>query len=191
LLIACANVANLLLARGAARGGEIALRIALGAGRGRIARQLLTESVFLSAAAGVLSLPLVAWGIRALIVLAPANIPRLDEAHLDLVVLAFSMGLSVVTGVLFGLAPALRIPKQAGNSRHTAGAQSRIVRRMLIVAEFALAVVLLTGAGLLLRSLAAVQSVDPGFDRQHVFTATLRFRIPFFAFSGLVCTERL
>jgi putative ABC transport system permease protein len=178
LLIACANVANLLLARGAARSSEIALRAALGAGRLRIARQLLTESVFLSAAAGILSLPLVAWGIRALIVLAPAHIARLDEARLDPRVLTFSIGLSLLTGILFGLAPALRIPKQAGNSRHTGGPPSQVARRMLVVAEFALAVVLLTGAGLLLRSFVAVQSVDPGFERQHVTTATLRFRNP-------------
>ncbi|SPF46496.1 conserved membrane hypothetical protein [Candidatus Sulfopaludibacter sp. SbA4] len=178
LLIACANVANLLLARGAVRSGEIALRTALGAGRLRIARQLLTESVFLSAAAGVLSLPLVAWGIRALIALAPAHIARLEEARLDARVLAFGIGLSLATGVLFGLAPAVRIPKQAGRSRNTRGPQSQIVRRLLVVAEVALAMVLLTGAGLLLRSFVAVQSVDPGFQGQHVITAKLRFRDP-------------
>ena len=176
LLIACANVANLLLARGAARSGEVALRIALGAGRWRVARQMLTESLFLSAAAGALSFPLVAWGIRALIVLAPPGIDRLDEAHLDFQVLAFSVGLSFVTGVAFGLAPAIRISKPASGRRHTGGTQSQTMRRALIVAEFALAVVLLTGAGLLLRSFAAVQAVDPGFARDHIFTATLRFR---------------
>jgi predicted permease len=175
LLIACANVANLLLARGASRGGEIALRTALGAGRLRIARQLLTESVLLSAAAGILSLPLVSWGIRALIALAPAGIARLDEAHLDTGVLAFSVGLSLITGLLFGLAPAVRISKPASRRGHTGGPQSQTMRRALVVAEFALAVVLLTGAGLLLRSFAAVESVDPGFERRHVLTATLRF----------------
>jgi putative ABC transport system permease protein len=175
LLIACVNVANLLLARGAARSREIALRSALGAGRLRIARQLLTESIFLSAAAGVLSLPLVAWGIRALIALAPAGVARLDEAGLDLRVLAFSLGLSLATGVIFGLAPAIRVSQQAGG-RHTGGPQSQVLRRVLVVGEFALAVMLLTGAGLLLRSFAAMEAVDPGFDRQHVYTATLRFR---------------
>jgi putative ABC transport system permease protein len=176
LLIACANVANLLLARGASRGGEIALRIALGASRLRIARQLLTESVFLSAAAGILSLPLVAWGIRALIALAPTGIARLDETHLDAGVLAFNIGLSLITGVLFGLAPAARISKPAGNRGHTGDPRSQTMRRVLVVTEFALAVVLLTAAGLLLRSFVAVNSVDPGFERQRVITATLRFR---------------
>ena len=100
----------------------------------------------------------------------------MDEAHLDKEVLAFSIGLSLLTGILFGLAPAVRISRQGGRGRHTDGPQSQIMRRVLVVAEFALATVLLTGAGLLLRSFVAVESVDPGFERQHVFTATLRFR---------------
>jgi predicted permease len=176
LLIACANVANLLLARGALRGDEITLRTALGASRLRVARQLLTESISLSVTAGILSLPLAEWGIRALIALAPPGIPRLDEAHLDARVLAFSIGLSLMTGILFGLAPALRVSKQEENSRHTGGPRSHTMRRVLVVAEFALAVILLTGAGLLLRSFAAVEAVDPGFERQHVLAAKLRFR---------------
>ncbi|HLK66910.1 MAG TPA: ABC transporter permease [Bryobacteraceae bacterium] len=176
LLIACTNVANLLLARGAVRSAEVALRTALGAGRFRIIRQLLTESIFLSLAAGVLSLPLAAWVIRSLIAIAPAGIARLDEAQLDPRVLAFGLGLSLFTGALFGLAPALRISKPSGSRGATHGPHSQTLRRALVVAEFALAVVLLTGAGLLLRSFAAVESVDPGFDRQHVVAATLRFR---------------
>jgi predicted permease len=176
LLIACANVANLLLARGAVRGREIALRMALGAGRGRILRQLITESILLSCLAGVLGMPLAAWGIDALVALAPHGIARLDEAHMDARVLAFSLGLSLATGVLFGLAPAIRISQGSACRRQTAGVESRRMRRAFVVAEIALAVVLLTGAGLLIRSFAALQSVDPGFQTSRVLTATLRFR---------------
>ena len=176
LLIACANVANLLLARGAVRRREIALRTALGAGRRRILRQLITESALLSCLAGVLGLPFAAYGVRALVALAPHGIPRLDEAHVDARVLAFSLGLSLITGVLFGIAPAIRISQIADSRRQTAGVESRGMRRALVVAEIAIAVVLLTGAGLLVRSFAALQSVDPGFQVSRVLTATLRFR---------------
>jgi predicted permease len=175
LLIACANVANLLLARGAAREREIALRSALGAGRTRILRQLLTESLLLSTFAGLLALPLAAWGIQALLAMAPGGIARLDESHIDARVLVFSLALSFATGILFGLAPAIRISRQV-NSRQTVGFHSRTLGRVFVVAEVALAVVLLTGAGLLIRSFAAVQSVDPGFRTDRVLTATLRFR---------------
>lgn len=175
LLTACANVANLLLARGAAREQEIALRAALGAGRARVIRQLLTESLLLSCLAGVLALPVAGWSIRALVAIAPHGIARLGEAHLDMRVLAFSLILSLATGVLFGLAPAIRISQELSNSRQTAGLNSRALRRMFVVVEVALAVVLLTGAGLLIRSFAAVQSVDPGFRTERVLTATLRF----------------
>jgi len=175
LSIACANAANLLLARGAVRGREIALRVALGAGRGRIVRQLVTESIVLACLAGVLGVPLATWGVRALIALAPQGIPRLDEAHVDARVLAFSLGLSLATGVLFGLAPALRISRGIDSTRQTAGVESRGLRRALVVAEIAIAVVLLTGAGLLIRSFAAVQAVDPGFQTSRVLTAILRF----------------
>lgn len=175
LLIACANVANLLLARGAAREREIALRVALGAGRARIIRQLLTESVLLSSFAGVLALPLAAYAIRALIALAPATVSRLDEARLDLPVLAFSIILSLATGLLFGLAPAIRNSRDMSNRHQTAGLSSRGMRHALVIAEIALAVILLTGAGLLIRSFAAVESVNPGFQTERVLTATLRF----------------
>jgi predicted permease len=176
LLIACANVASLLLARGAVRSREIALRTALGAGRGRILRQLITESILLSCLAGVLGVPLATWGVRVLVALAPHGIARLDEARIDARVLAFSLGLSLTTGVLFGLAPAIRISHGVGSRRQTAGVESRGMRRAFVAAEIAVAVVLLTGAGLVIRSLIALQSVDPGFHTSRVLTATLRFR---------------
>ena len=182
LLIACANVANLLLARGLARGREIAVRTALGAGRSRIVRQLLTESLVLACAAGCLGLPLVAWSIRALTALAPANVARLDEVHIDGPVLLFTLAVSLVSGLLFGLAPGIRIssgdPNQSlhATSRNNAGAHStRRMRSAFVVCQFALAVVLLSAAGLLIRSLIAVQSVDSGFGDRKVLTAHLRF----------------
>ena len=163
LLIACANAANLLLARGAVRRREIALRTALGAGKGRILRQLVTESILLSSLAGVLGLAFAAWSIRALVSLAPQGIARLEEARIDMPVLAFSFGLSLATGLLFGLAPAIRMSQEIGNWRQTSGTDARAMRRVFVVAQVALSVVLLTGAGLLIRSFVAVQSVDPGF----------------------------
>lgn len=175
LLIACANVANLLLARGAVREREIALRTALGAARTRIVRQLLTESVLLSVLAGLIALPVAAWSIRALIALAPHGIARLAESHIDARVLAFGMMLSFATGIVFGIAPAIRISGDFGGRGQTAGLRSRTVRRAFVVAEVALAVILVTGAGLLIRSFAALQAVDPGFRTERVLTATLRF----------------
>jgi len=181
LLIACANVANLLLARGMARRREMAVRAALGAGRRRIARQLLTESLLLSCAGGCLGLIAVAWSMRALITLAPANLPRLDEARVDSTVLLFTLALSVVTGVLFGLAPAIRTSGGNGENqthattRNIAGGGSGNVRRVFVIGQFALALVLLAGAGLLIRSLFAVHSVDSGFGDRSVITAQLRF----------------
>jgi putative ABC transport system permease protein len=176
LLIACANAANLLLAKGVVRGREIALRTALGAGKGRILRQLVTE-ILLSGLAGALGLPFAAWSIRALIAMAPHGIARLGQTHIDATALIFSFGLSLATGFLFGLAPAIRISQEAADRRETSGVDSRGMRRAFVVAQVALAVVLLTGAGLLIRSLVAVQAVDPGFRTSRVLAATLRFRI--------------
>jgi putative ABC transport system permease protein len=175
LLVACANAASLLLARGAARSREIALRNALGAGRVRILRQLMTESLLLSALAAALGLGFAAWGIRALVALAPPGIARLEEAHIDGTVVFFSLGLSVATALLFGLAPAIRISREGSGNRITSGVESRGMRRAFVVAEIALAVILLTGAGLLLRSFAAVEAVDPGFQTTRVLTARLGF----------------
>ncbi|MGH7665533.1 MAG: ABC transporter permease [Gemmatimonadaceae bacterium] len=179
LLIACANVANLLLARAATRGKEIAIRSALGANRSTLIRQLLTESLMLSLGGGILGLVLAYLGIRALIALNPANLPRVDEIGIDVTVLVFTFAVAVVTGLIFGLVPAMRTSradlqgtlKEGGRSLAESGGQR--VRRVLVVAEVALALTLLIGAGLLIRSFVRLQGVDPGFDPQNLVTMNL------------------
>jgi putative ABC transport system permease protein len=174
LLIACANVANLLLARGSVRSREIALRTALGAGRARVVRQLLTESIALSIAGGLAGVLLAWWIVPALLALAPeGRIPRLDSIRIDAGVLAFALGASVMTGIAFGLAPAVRATRSStGGSllpgARTFGPSRDRTRAALVVAEIALALVLLAGAGLLLRSFIRLTSVDPGFRTDHV-----------------------
>ena len=181
LMIACANIANLQLARGVTRRREMAVRAALGAGRRRMLRQVLIESVLLSCAGGCLGLIAVTWTMDALIALSPSDMPRLDEARVDVTVLLFTLGLSLVTGVLFGLAPALRASRGGSDdliylsTRNRAGVTSARLRGAFVVCQFALAIVLLAGAGLLIRSLVAVQSVDWGFADTSVVTAHLRF----------------
>jgi putative ABC transport system permease protein len=179
LLIACGNVANLLLARGAARGPELAIRAALGAGRGRIARQMLTESLVLAGAAAVVGVALAAWGVRALIAAAPPGVPRLEQTRLDMLVLAFTLGIAMLSAILFGIAPARRAAKadliavvKDGGRGAVGGVRDRL-RTALIVAELAVALVLLAGAGLLIRSSLAMQRVDPGFESSGVFSARL------------------
>jgi putative ABC transport system permease protein len=179
LLIACANVANLLLARASGRRREIAVRQALGAGRRRLVRQLLTESLVLSLAGGAAGLALAGWGVEALVRLAPASLPRVTEIRVDLPVLLFTLCASVATGLLFGLVPALQTAggdmsatlKDSG--RGSAGGRGKSVRSVLVVAELALALVLLTGAALLLRTLARLQRVDAGFRPAHLVTASV------------------
>jgi putative ABC transport system permease protein len=179
LLIACANVANLQLAWAVAREREMALRSALGAGRGRLVRQLLTESLLLAVTGGLLGLAL-AWAlIKLLVATSPGNIPRLDEIGVDGRVLLFTLLVSVLAGVLFGLVPALRAsrPKlqemlQAGGRSGSGLAHERL-RGALVIAEVALAMVVLVGAGLLLRSFRGVQAIDYGFDPRNVLTADI------------------
>ena len=181
LTIACANVANLLLGRALARRKEMAVRAALGAGRGRIIRQLLTESLMLAVLGGALGVLFSMWSIQWIRLLGPRSIPRLHEISIDGGVLAFTLGLSVLSGVLFGLAPALRVSnldlhshlKDAG--RGTAGMGTvwgggNNLRRLLVVSELALSVVLLIGAGLLLRSFTRLLDVPPGFNPKGVLT---------------------
>ncbi|HEY8258559.1 MAG TPA: ABC transporter permease [Gemmatimonadales bacterium] len=177
LLIACANVANLLLARAAGRTREIAVRTALGATRDRLLRQLLTESVILSLAGGVLGLALAWGGLRMLVALKGGNLPRADEIGIDGHVMTFTLLVALVTGLLFGLAPALHFSGIAlhenlkeGNRGATSDRSSQTVRRALVVAELALALTLLTGAGLLIKSFARLENVDPGFNPDHVLT---------------------
>ena len=173
LLIACANVVNLLLARMAARQGEFALRLALGAGRGRLTRQVLTESIVLSLAAGVLGILLAAIGIRGLLALEPANLPRLAEIELNLPVLAFAIGVALVTAISMGLLTALRGTRLAlremmaqSQRTQTGSASSHHIRNGLVIVQVALTLVLLVGAGLLGRSFVRLLDVDPGFRTQ-------------------------
>ena len=170
LLIACANVANLLLARASARRREMAVRATLGGSRGRIARQLLLESLVLALGGGGLGVIVGAWGLKALEALAPANLPRLAEISLDGRALAVTLGLSLVTGIVFGLVPAWQgshvDPVEGlkdGGRGATGGRRGRFIRDSLVVVEIALALVLLTSAGLLIRSFSRLTAFDPGF----------------------------
>jgi predicted permease len=181
LLISCANVANLLLARAAAREKEIAIRVAIGAGRARLVRQLLTESALLALAGGVLGLMLGYWGLKVLLAFTPSEIPRLADmathSGLDMRVLGFTLLISLATGILFGLAPAFQVSRPDLNStlRESSGRSSASVRHMrarglLVICEMALGLVLLIGAGLLIRSAISMRGVQPGFDAGHTLT---------------------
>jgi putative ABC transport system permease protein len=175
LLIACVNVANLSLARAAARQKEFAVRSAIGAGRARILRQLLTESVLLSLVGGALGLALGDWSIGPLLQLAPGNIPGISETHLDLTVFLFSFGVALVTGILFGLAPAVQTArvdvttalKEAGRGA-SSGIHKQRLRSVLLVVETAIAVVLVIASTLLTRSLLNAVAVNPGFRADHL-----------------------
>lgn len=180
LLIACSNVANLLLARAAAREREIAIRMAMGAGRLRLMRQILTESVLVSLIGGGLGVLIAMWGTQALISLNPQGIPRANEISVDPKVLVFALVASVVSGVLFGLVPAVQtsrqdlndVLKEAGKSL-MGNARGRRIRSALVVVEVALALVLMTGAGLLIKGFSRLQSVDPGFNHENVLAFQL------------------
>ncbi|HWO02793.1 MAG TPA: ABC transporter permease, partial [Blastocatellia bacterium] len=177
LLIACANVANLLLARAAARQKEIAIRVAVGAGRGRLIRQLLTESVMLALVGGVFGIVLAWLGLKVLVSLNPANIPRLGEIRIDARVLGFTLLVSLLTGLVFGLVPALQASRpdlnetlKEGSRGSTGGIGRRRVRNVLVVTEVALTQMLLIGAGLMIKSFYSLQQVNPGFSPDHVLT---------------------
>jgi predicted permease len=175
LLIACANVANLLLAKATTRTREIAIRAAVGASRGRIIRQLITESMLMALVAGVAGLVLAVWGSSALVALAPANIPRLAETGIDGWVLTFTLGVSVIASLLFGLAPAWHASRvdlndalKQGGGRAAVGGGAGSMRGALVVAEIALSVILLAGAGLLIKSFNALHNVALGFNPEHI-----------------------
>jgi len=173
LLIACANVANLLLARSTARSREFAIRAAIGASAGRVMRQLLTESVMLGLTGGAFGLLLAKWGTRAMLAALPETLPRTEDIGLDGHVLLYAVGVSILTGLVFGLVPALKLMrpdmhatlKEGG--RGGSGARHRL-QNTLVAAEMAMAVVLLIGAGLMIRSLAALWGINPGFDAHNV-----------------------
>ena len=178
LLIACANVANLLLARSSSRMPEIAIRAALGAKRSRIVRQLVTESLVLSVLGGALGVGVASWSLAALLRLYPQNLPRAADIGIDLRVLLFTAGLAMLTGVLFGIVPALQASSpelteamRSGGRTTTSGPRHAFLRAALVVAEVAVGVVLLTGAGLLMRSFYRLSHVDLGMNPDHVVTA--------------------
>jgi putative ABC transport system permease protein len=182
LLIACANVANLLLSRAASRQKELAVRAALGASRLRLVRQMLTESVLLALMGGIVGVLLAFWGIQLLIGFGPDNIPRLTEITIDPRVLGFTFVVALLTGVGFGMIPALQASRPDLNdalkegSRGSTGGRSRTFRNIFVVAEVSLALVLLIGAGLMIRSFMRLQSVETGFNPENVLT--MRLQLP-------------
>jgi putative ABC transport system permease protein len=183
LLIACANFANLLLARAAEREREFVIRAALGAGRWRLIRQLLTESVLVALAGGTVAVLLAIWGINLLVALKPENLPRLQEIGVDARVLGFAFAVSLLTGVIFGLLPAWAASraginetlKEGGRNASAGGARQRL-RRTFVVAELAVALVLLVGAGLLIKTFWKLRAVEPGFNPDHLLT--MRVELP-------------
>jgi putative ABC transport system permease protein len=191
LLIACANVANLLLSRAAARSKEMSVRAALGADRFRLTRQLLTESLLLAGAGAALGLLLAHFGLKSLIALSPDSLPRAGEIAIDLRVLLFTLALTTAAGILFGLAPALDASRlnlvnalREGSGRTTGAASRARLRNLLVITEIALSVVLLIGAALLMRTFANLRNENLGFDPQNVFTLKLSMSDPRYQSTG-------
>jgi len=189
LLIACANVANLLLLRASGRQKEVAIRTALGAGWRQLVRQLLTESVLLGVLGGAAGLLVAKWSLYVVRTVNPGNIPRLDSIGIDGGVLAFTFGIAVLSGIVFGLAPAVRAAKVDLNTALKAGGRSSqtegglgssrlLLRNLLVVAELAFSLMLLAGAGLLIRSFVRLQAVPPGFNPDHVISMRVAIRVP-------------
>jgi len=183
LLVACANVANLLLARGSARHGELAVRAAVGAGRARLVRQLITEAIALSLVGSILGLMLAYWGTQALVAAKPADLPRLDEIGLDGTVVSVTLAAAILTGLLFGLMPALQATNehllrglQESGRAGGGGIRTQRFRSALVIAELALAVILLTGSGLLIRSFVELTRVNPGFQPEGAMTIRVTFQ---------------
>lgn len=180
LLIACANAANLLLARATGRRREIAVRLALGAARSRLIRQMLTESLVISVLGAVGATAIAIFGVKALVAMLPAGFPRSQDIHVDFAVFAFTLAIALTTGIFFGLAPALQSSQadvhqnlREGGRGTTAGARHLRMRNWLVISEVSLACVLLIGAGLLLRSFLNLMHTDPGFRAEHVLTASI------------------
>src|SRR5262249_22230328 len=183
LLIACANVANLLLARAAERQREFVIRGALGAGRWRLIRQLLTESVLVSLAGGAVAVILAYWSTSLLVAFKPDNLPRVSEIGVDGRVLGFTLGVSILTGILFGLMPAWSASRggagdalKEGGRSATAGSARQRLRSTFVIAELAVALVLLVGAGLLIKTFWKLRSVEPGFNPDRMIT--MRIELP-------------
>ena len=181
LLIACANLANLLLARASRRGRELAVRVALGAGRARVLRYLLAESAVIATLGGVLGVFVAYWGVKLIIILGPSDLPRLDTLRLDPRAIVFAFGVALATVVLFGLAPALTVSRplahdwlRAGSRGNTSDRARNRMRRALVVAEVALSLVLLTGAGLLVRSLVLLLGTQLGYRPDHVLAVSVQ-----------------